>query len=131
MSSYMVASTTIDRVVEGMHYACHYSNDKKLRDAVLRLDRTTLGGRLVALNARAMKHRYGKTIPRKEREYRYKDHPTTDGPQLVKSMLCFLYQCMEGNTPQSSLYRLVEQCMGIVAVNLVTSDQSFDELEWG
>ena len=110
MSAYIVDRETMDRVVTAI--ATH-DNPPRHPDEI-----TALGRELYALNLRAVLARY----PNDTKE-------TAPGPcdisdihdnftprrsnatrvQLFKAMRCFLYQCSEGDVPDSDLFKAVER----------------------
>src|SRR4051812_1158656 len=66
-----------------------------------------LGRDLYALNREAVRQRYGTADP--VPEYRFRPPGDVPKVQLYKSLRCLLYQCSEGDVPETALYRRVEE----------------------
>jgi hypothetical protein len=76
----------------------------------------TLGRLLWAMNAEALRQRYQLEGTQEMEEYRraceeyvYIEPNGVPGIQKYKSLRCFLYQCCEGNVPETELFKRVER----------------------
>jgi hypothetical protein len=101
MSAFLVNDGTIDRVV--CAYAAHFERPTPWSVH----DMSATGRALIAMNIEALRQRYGDPpLP-----FTYDYHPhTDDNPNLalLRALHCFIYQCSEGNVPDSDLYQQVE-----------------------
>lgn len=135
MSSFMVTTTTMQHVVAGI-FAGHRGKDT----LALLFDGnyyhgqkglTDLGNALFAMNGLALHARYGMSDPAPA--FRF-DMGMLATPALVehyKAMQCFLYQCSEGNIPESSLFQAVDDAAGLLARRIVEQSAAYEDAPWG
>lgn len=50
--------------------------------------------------------------------------------QLLKSLNCYIYQCSEGNVPDSPIYKAMEKLSISVAVFIACHQPEYEEAEW-
>jgi hypothetical protein len=112
MSAYMVANETINRVVYWLYF--EVAKSQWLRE---KLEKTsgvdtsayewtqTLGKAVFQLNIDGVNARYGDGEAKQFRalDYRYKPAHSS-AIQVLKSLQCWLYQCMEGEVVKQPLY---------------------------
>ena len=104
MSAFMVTKHTIDNVV-ALAKPMHMSGDSRA---------TEFGAQLIAMNANALGQRYD--LPQSEiddyalfaKEYVFEERKDSE-VQLLKSLDCFLYQCSEGDVPETDLYKELDK----------------------
>jgi hypothetical protein len=72
--------------------------------------REKLGQAMFLLNFDGVESRYGKGEARSFRTLHYQYNVMKPVPlvQVLKSMQCWLYQCCEGNVPETKLYKLFD-----------------------
>ena len=117
MSAYIVEKKTIDRIVTYLDRKYHGAENPN-----------QTGQRLWNLNTKAVDQRYDEKIPVEL----YKFSPEPCGKvQLLKSLHCFLYQCSEGNVPESELYRDVDRLSNNLAVEIIDAMPEYQSSEWG
>jgi hypothetical protein len=63
--------------------------------------------------------RYGDGEARKFRQldYRYRETESVPLVQVLKSLQCWLYQCSEGNVPETELYKLFDTDVQVYLMN--------------
>lgn len=142
MSAYVVNNGTIDDVL-GLYYRFGGSDhwtDEEAND---------LGHRLMAMNLAAVNGRYPNHPQEDAPEgVQYSASPlpgVRDGIvirdasgnirqevfQAIKSTECFLYQCCEGDVPESDLYRDVDKRLGRALRRVVDSMPEYERASWG
>lgn len=108
MSSYMVKTVTIDRVVDAIA-----AIEKGNHGATFSVeDSDKLGRDLLDLNAQAVKARYGEPeegIDERKRAYRHSTRFHDSERVRYVALCCFLYQCTEGDVPDTLLFDRVRQ----------------------
>lgn len=118
MSAFIVSPATMHRAVAAM--------DAGRNQCCEALD--LLGRQLYALNAEAVRQRYGdradlSPLPEeycwkitfwtlKESELQYK-------MRLYKALRCLIYQCGEGNVPETMLYKAMEERAHMMADEII------------
>ena len=50
--------------------------------------------------------------------------------QLLKSLNCYIYQCSEGNVPDSKLYKGIDKLIDRLAMFIATHQPEYEEAEW-
>jgi hypothetical protein len=125
MSAYMVRDETINRVITWLSWEINRSDwlKKKVSDE-LRLDTTKadweeiLGLAMFQLNIAGVNERYGGGA-QKFRKLNYRYSPAHGSQiQVLKSMQCWLYQCMEGEVVKNPLYQFFDS---VIAPYLMSS----------
>lgn len=145
MSAYVVDDKTINRIVSwfnvvGMAGGVHkyYYCVKPLLDLGYKLD-TELGCKRLAeemftLNCDSVEQRYGEGEAKEFRPLDFQYMFTGSGVnmyQLVASLRCFLYQCCEGNIPQSNLlYNVLEKISKDICYYIVTNSDRYQKMKW-
>jgi hypothetical protein len=138
MSAYIVTDTTINRVLTWL--AAEIRRSHYLRDKVEKatgIDTTRLawedelGKAMFQLNIDGITARYGSTERVRWRNFLY---VATYCPpiQVLKSLQCWLYQCCEGEVPQTELYKLFDtDVQQYLMSKIITSLPEYEEAEWG
>lgn len=96
---------------------------------------------LAGMNLNALEQRYSKETTAEM--YDGKDYedghdiwkPSEDGVQpwhyqLLKSLKCYIYQCSEGNVPDSPIYKAMEKLSISVAMFIACHQPEYKEAEW-
>lgn len=123
MSAFIVQKGTIDRIVTYIEKNKH--NWQIKFDVV---DEKELGQKLWDLNARAVNFRYAENIAIK-----YDFFERKSGQSLVaiyKSIDCYLYQCLEGDVPESCLFRQIESVQKDLASRIIFDLPGYHECPW-
>ena len=135
MSAYIVEKETIDRIVTYIHnqpiaviensfpaiYQA-YQNGNKWPD------NQALGQRLWVMNTKAVDTRYDENNPFEL--YRF-DFRVSRPVQIYKSCRCYLYQCAEGDVPESPLYQDLEKLCTRLATEIISGLPEYDQADWG
>lgn len=145
MSAFVVDDKTINRVVT------YLRDDRDLKDwfghqvskrldiSILSQDGLAQLARLMHVtNVQAVQQRYpdepAETLPgpiREAGEHFHFRYELTGRMQALKSLQCWLYQCAEGNVPESAVYRLMERVKAEMALAIVSDLPEYERAEWG
>ena len=92
-----------------------------------------LGNMMFDLNIRAVEALYGKGQAKKFRplDYQYAAKLPPSRIQVFKSLKCWLYQCSEGDVPETDLFKAFYEVSGNMAKHIVTRMPEFDAATWG
>jgi hypothetical protein len=95
-------------------------------------DFAELGQRMFALNCEAVNQRYGPDSAKDFRtlDYAYRVEMVMTPYQALARLKCWLYQCSEGNVPETPLYKAMEQVSYEMAMQIVTRTPQYDAAGW-
>jgi len=137
MSAFIVGAACINSIVAylGGHADrfCWLNRDLGY-DVSQPKDLHRLAGALHALNCEAVDQRYGRgtaagdTASAPPFEYR---PVIRDGVGVYKAILCLLYQCSEGDVPETPLYKALENMGNVIADDVVSGLPAFETASWG
>lgn len=154
MSSFIVENKTINRIVN----FCFWEHDSILKYEIQRelkkigfdlwslsndyeTDRIlkSFGEELLKLNLLAFYDRYNhrediiKNIKEAIQDYIYEDIALKDRThiQVLKSIECFLYQCCEGEIPESNLYKALEKIAENLKSHIINQIPEYEKAVWG
>lgn len=132
MSAYIVEKKTIDRIVTYINEKCSADPDYfETRYAAIyaayRGDPNKLGQNLWTMNVKAVDQRYRENNP--VSLYRYEYRPA-DNIQVFKSLRGYLYQCTEGDVPESPLYKDLDRLADTIAREIVINLPAYERAEW-
>lgn len=145
MSSYVVDPKTINKIVEGLRWETwtgHYPETEMLKkaNAMFNDQLQEFGESLYSLNIDATMQRYGdptsETLPGSIGEdgklatYVYKAELRPTKIQLIKSLQCFLYQCSEGNVPETRLFKALEIVVNRLKDEYISGLDEYKAAEW-
>jgi hypothetical protein len=139
MSAFLVDKYTIDRIVTLIDHERRRSGyfremlEKELSIDFADLDwKTKLGQKMWDLNQLALGYRYGDEEVKLTYVFSDVSFLLSD-VQLYKSLRCWLYQCCEGDVPETSkLYRVFdEKITALIANAIVQRLPEYDEAKWG
>jgi hypothetical protein len=140
MSAFMVADETINRVITSLSWKITKSQwlKKKVEDA-LQIDTSKhnweedLGHAMFELNIAGVNDRYGDNEAKKFRALNYRYAPARGSQiQVLKSLQCWLYQCMEGEVVKKPLYQFFNTFIEPHLMNSIISDlPEYNSAEWG
>jgi hypothetical protein len=119
MSAYIVADKTINNVVNWLRRDMDREQFSLIHHKLTKLGFDTgtsdwverLGHAMFQLNINAVDARYGNGEAEKFRklDYRYQETVPVPLMQVLKSLQCWLYQCCEGDVPETELYGLFDR----------------------
>ncbi len=140
MSAFMVEDTTINRVVTWL--TREVTTNRFTLDWLAReydIDLTSdkwdekLAQAMFQLNCDGVIARYGEGEAEKFRplNFTYKPEIYLSLVQVLKSLQCWLYQCSEGDVPETKLYQFFEEVSHHVALKIVMDLPAYDKATWG
>ena len=140
MSAFMVADETINRVITWLSWEKTRSQwfKKKVEDAV-QIDTSKhyweegLGKAMFQLNIYGVNDRYGEGEAKTFRALNYRYAPSYGSKiQVLKSLQCWLYQCMEGEVVKKPLYQFFDTFIKPHLMSSIISDlPEYKRAEWG
>lgn len=137
MSSYIVETKTIHRIIThidrhrdqiGFVCVCRRLGEMGY-DLTARSGLEQLGADVIALNYAATNQHYG-TDDAPEVRYEYR-HDRASTLQVLKSLRCLLYQCSEGDVPESRLFGWLESYERSLLRHIVDQLPEYTATEWG
>src|SRR6266496_4857378 len=140
MSAFMVEDTTINRVVTWLKREVRRSRftlDRLAREYGVDLTSDgwdeKLAQAMFQLNCDGVNARYGEGEAEKFRplNFTYRPEGDTFRVQVLKSLQCWMYQCNEGEVPQTKLYQFFEEVENYLALKIVMSLPEWDKAKWG
>lgn len=137
MSSHIVEEQTIHRILTHLddhrHTLWFAHVHRKLQEMGYDLDTTAaldeLGTDLLALNYRATNQRYNESNGLMTL-YRHRGVHVTE-LQALKSLQCLMYQCSEGDEPESTLFAWLETYEHSLMRNIIDSIPAYAAAVWG
>jgi hypothetical protein len=140
MSAFLVEDKTINHIVNWLRSERFLISEipHKLKGLGFDMDKVDweekLGLALFQLNISGVEARYGKGEAVKFRKMDYHYHLTESAAlaQVLKSLQCWLYQCCEGNVPETKLYKLFDHDVQVYLMSKIISTlQEYQRAEWG
>jgi hypothetical protein len=140
MSAFIVADETINTIVNWLRRQIDELHiiPEKLRQ--LGIDTSIpgwaeiLGQEMFQLNIQAVDARYGEGEAVKFRKLNYRFEHTEAVPllQVLKSLNCWLYQCCEGDVPETELYKFFDTDVRLyLMTKIITQLPEYEEAYWG
>ena len=123
MSSYIVDDKTIDRIISVLKQ----SNLIDYIEGLCIVDLSDFGQELLNLNISAYDQRYGGKIGKYNYTFTECQVTTVQG---LKSLRCLLYQCLEGDVPNTKLYKQMRNACGDLAQHIVEKLLAYENAEW-
>jgi hypothetical protein len=93
-----------------------------------------LGQAMFQLNIQGVEARYGndEAVKFRQLDYRFEHTEAVSLVQVLKSLQCWLYQCNEGNVPETGLYGLFETDVQMYLMDkIITALPEYEQAEWG
>lgn len=138
MSAFVVQDEIINRIISCIKMGRNMEYIRKeLKDAGYDLengDCSKLGDDMFKLNCQAVDERYGEGEAKGFRELNYKymfNMYASNKTYAYKALGCWLYQCSEGNVPESTLYKLMESIQNRIACHIVDYSKEYEQANWG
>jgi hypothetical protein len=93
-----------------------------------------LGQAMFQLNIDAVEARYGggEAVKFRQLDYRFEHTEAVSLVQVLKSLQCWLYQCNEGDVPETGLYGLFDIDVRMYLMSTIIDRlPEYNEAEWG
>lgn len=142
MSAFVVENKTINRIISFLHkWKDNYWIEEKIKeegfDIATESGRDAFGRALLLMNINAVNQRYNEKDDGKDdgtnilKEYRFK-FELVDIVQALKSAQCLRYQCSSScDVLETSLYKLLDRIISVLAEAIVRSMEKYRMAEWG
>lgn len=131
MSAVVISKSSIDQIVS---FCANRENQNHIKMPCLldsAKERNLFGQKLLDMNITAVNVRYPET-PSKCQRYRFSENTATASSiQVLKSLQCLLYQCAEGDTPETDLYKKMDSLASKIAMFIVTQSPEYQVATWG
>ena len=137
MSAHVVNDETINKIVSFLNFGNTYWDDHTcpFREIGYKIpyiveDYERLANDLFQMNVSAVKQRYSQDT----QEYTYKFHTTINvrpAVEVYKAAQCLCYQCSEGNVPDTSLYKALDQFRSNLAEVIIANMPEYKSAYWG
>ena len=138
MSAYMVEDDTINKVIAFLVSPTNRDYARYiLNEAGYPLDtkeqQTRLAVRMFVLNKMGVESRYGRGQAKEFRplDFKYRATMPPTAIQAHKALSCFLYQCSEGNVPETKLFKALEHVKAAIANSIVSNLPAYENAKWG
>jgi hypothetical protein len=139
MSAFMVEDKTINNIVNwlGNEIDHMFIIPRKLKQ--LNIDTSVpgwaedLGHIMFLLNINAVDARYGdgEAARFRQLDYRFEHTEAVSSMQVLKSLQCWLYQCCEGEVPETELYKLFAEDIRLFLMDkIITGFPEYEQAEW-
>jgi len=92
---------------------------------------TKIGRKLFLMNSRALRARYGRGEHLSVPEFVFETWADATPVEQFKAISCVLYQCCEGEVPNSRLYGELNRSAGELAQSIVQDLPEYEKAAWG
>jgi hypothetical protein len=137
MSAYVVADKTINNAVNWLRREINRLPIISYKLKAVSFDTSEsgwaerLGQAMFQLNIEAVNARYGSARFCKL-DYRFEHTDAVSLVQVLKSLQCWLYQCNEGDVPETELYGLFDTDVQMYLMEtIITKLPEYEEVAWG
>jgi hypothetical protein len=140
MSAFLVEDKTINHIVNWLRSERFLISEIPYKLKRLGFDMAKVGWEeklglaMFQLNIHGVEARYGKGEAVKFRKMDYNYCPTESASlaQVLKSLQCWLYQCCEGNIPETKLYNLFDHGVRVYLMSrIISALPEYQRAEWG
>jgi hypothetical protein len=140
MSAFMVEDKTINYVVNWLRRQRDELNIIPDKLQKLGIDTSIpgwaeiLGHEMFQLNIKAVDARYGEgeAVRFRKLDYRFEQTEAVPLEQVLKSLHCWLYQCSEGDIPETELYKLFDTDVRLYLMSEITTQlPEYEKAYWG
>ena len=130
MSAFFVGNLQISRLANDLHRMAA-DLDRSLAERMPEKPEA-LAKAMHGLNVEALVSRYPENVSEMVEPYRYEAAATfgTNTIQLYQSIRCYLYQCSEGDIPESKLFKLLSNLGKALAVEIADRAASASGARW-
>lgn len=135
MSAYLVEDRTINTIVNWMYRELQentYFKEEveKLGYGLDNLEK--LAQDMFRLNIKSLNQRYGSAEGFRDLHFIYRVTLPVSNIQVLKSLQCWLYQCMEGNVVRKKLFRFFNEVIKVDLMNSIIYElPEYDKARWG
>ena len=138
MSAFIVENKTINRILtylELNQYQNGQWESRRLKEAghdITTQDGLTILGRtMLNLNTDAVDQRYDEKNNREfVGKYNFKTIPV-DRIQALKSLRCWIYQCLQGDIPEREFFKLMDAISYQWMYAIINDMKAFQTADWG
>ena len=140
MSAFIVEDTTINKIVTWFRREVYRRESNTLDqlakkyqiDLVSDVWDEPLANAMFALNCEAVNARYGDGEAEKFRPltFIFRPEPYVTLVEVYKSLQCWLYQCCEGDVPETKLYQFFREIENYLARKIVMALPEYEEAAW-
>jgi len=139
MSAFMVESKSIQTIVTFLAKQARYRNGILvfLSDHGLLPKHgdqfeaaTDLYNKMIDMNAQAIKARYGSVGRKSRAKFQWREKEADNVFQVLKSLNCYLYQCLEGDVPEMKLFKDLSDFRDDFSGTIVSNLPEYREAEW-
>ena len=111
--------------------ACRKWNQSQEVPRINPVNNQTLFFIMEKMNAQALNARYGDPILENVNAYPANAKRSENMAALYKSLKCYLYQCTEGEVPESELYKAIENISTTLAQYIISDLPEYELAAWG
>jgi hypothetical protein len=111
--------------------ACRKWNQKREVPFVYPVNEIVLYEVMEDMNAQALFERYGDDKSECVSPYQGTIRQAKNLPEIYKALNCYLYQCSEGNVPESDLYKALRSICNTLAHCIVNDLPEYQTAVWG
>jgi hypothetical protein len=136
MSSFIVSDETINTIASYIGFEVLKDSYIERRFKELGFDvregwEKTLASELLMLNREAVFQRYGKLSDTEQQAVNDFEYISRNRFQILKSIQCFLYQCAEGDIPETSeLYKMLRELEHKIMHEIIDSMKEYQDAKW-
>lgn len=123
MSAFIVDEFTMHRVLMGVHWAGG-------RGQIDREEMTKLGRKWYAMNREAVIQRYRDDSEFAVPNYEFKLLAPRNPVDYVKAMQCLVYQCSEGDVPDTQEYANLRDVLNVAMGKLIRNMPGYESAAW-
>lgn len=133
MSTFLAKNRTINHVTTWINDYTNDYNGHWFREQLQKIDidMSALGRAMYELNCAAVDARYGEANSRTTGDTYEARREVTSKIQVYKSLVCFLYQCSEGDIPDAPLFQLLDRHVkDELAFQIISELPQYDRCAW-
>jgi len=137
MSAFIISNQTMLDIINGLYWSHDFKRQSFVCSALKGVlgfeleneeDCIKLANELIKLNAEAVNHRYNETTEAVIFEWNSDVKPNIY--QFLKSVECLIYQCSEGNTPNTDLYKWLERLSDSIKDFIIKDADDYKKARW-
>jgi len=143
MSSFIVKDKSINKIVT-FFIKCSYDNEMSnsligdilteegynlnYKENDLNPDAQRLSEYMKGLNLNAVNYRYNEDL----QDFKIKFEEITENNefQILKSLQCFLYQCSEGEIPETKLFKMLKEIEEVLKNKVLDGIEDYKKAKW-
>jgi len=134
MSSFIVADSSINSIASFLYRDLDADHIKRKLATLNIALQDELGEEMYRLNLAAVDVRYGDYSAGAMGACSKVDYtfaPVCAGKvPVIKALACWLYQCSEGQVPETELYKIMRQYQGELAMSIIRESPEWAAAEW-